>query len=64
MGDAVFAYLYWVWAKRPYDVAGLQKFFSERAEKKLQKKNRIDFDDYQQTLQAISVLKMRLKQIE
>jgi hypothetical protein len=30
LGDAVLAYFFWVWTKKPYSLQGLRDFFFER----------------------------------
>lgn len=49
LGDAICAYFFWIWSKRPYSMLGLQDFFFERKKKKLIKKRNLDYDNFLKT---------------
>jgi len=47
LSDAIAAYLFWLWAGRPWDIEGLKNFFFERRLKKLFKKRHINQEKYE-----------------
>jgi len=47
LSDVIAAYLFWLWAGRPWDVEGLKTFFFERRLKKLLKKRHINREKYE-----------------
>lgn len=56
LSDGIAAYLFWIWAGKPWDVEGLKSHFFERRLKKLLKKNNISYEKYkllEQTKQEI-----------
>ena len=47
LSDAIAAYLFWLWAGRPWDVEGLKNHFFERRLKKLLKKRCINKERFE-----------------
>ncbi len=47
LSDAIAAYLFWLWAGRPWDVEGLKTHFFERRLKKLLKKRCINKERFE-----------------
>ena len=47
LSDAIAAYLFWLWAGRPWDVEGLKTHFFERRLKKLLKKRCINKEGFE-----------------
>ena len=64
LGDAVCAYFFWVWSKKPYSVQGLADFFYERKQRRLIKRNNMDYDNFVKTEEAIKIIKERLKELQ
>jgi hypothetical protein len=64
LGDAICAYMFWIWTKRPYSLDSLREYFFEKKKKKLIKKNAIDYDNYLKTEEAIKIIRGRLKELE
>jgi len=64
LGDSLCAYLFWIWSKRPYSLDGLREHFFERKRQRLIKRNRLDYDSYVKTSEAIVIIKARLKELE
>jgi hypothetical protein len=46
LSDAVAAYMFWIWAGKPWDIEGLKQHFFDRRLKKLLKKNNISVDKF------------------
>jgi len=63
LGDAVMAYFFWIWSKRPYSLEGLRYFFYERKKNKLIKRFGVDYVTYLKTEEAIKIIKNRLKEL-
>lgn len=63
LGDAVCAYFFWIWSKKPYTVQGLSDFFFERKKLRLIKKNQMDYENYLKTEEAIKIIKHRLAEL-
>lgn len=64
LGDAICAYLFWIWSKKPYSLDGLKEFFYERKKNKLIKRQSVDFDNFLKTEEAIRIIKERLRELE
>lgn len=64
LGDVVIGYLFWIWSKKPYSIDGLKEFFYARKQRKLVKKNNIDYDNFLKTEEAIKIMKGRLRELE
>ena len=63
LGDAICAYFFWIWSKKPYSIAGLREFFFERKKKKLIKKYKLDFQNFVKNQEAIAIIKERLDEL-
>lgn len=63
LGDAALAYLFWVWSKKPYSLAGLREFFFERKKKKLIKRHGLDYSNFIRTEMAIKIIKERINEL-
>lgn len=64
LGDAIAAYFFWIWAKRPYSLEGLKDFFLTRKRNRLIKKHSVDYDNFVKTEEAIRIIKERLRELE
>ena len=64
LGDAIVAYFFWIWSKRPYSIGGLKEFFFERKKQKLIRKRGLDYENFLKTEEAIAIIKNRLRELE
>lgn len=64
LGDAICAYLFWIWSKRPYSIEGLREFFFERKKQRLIKRYGMDYENFLKTEEAIKIIKSRLRELE
>lgn len=46
LSDAIAAYMFWIWAGKPWDIDGIKNKFFERKLKKLLKKNNTSYEKY------------------
>ena len=64
LGDAICAYFFWIWSKKPYSINGVRDFFYERKKNKLIKKLNLDYENFEKTEEAINIIKSRLRELE
>lgn len=64
LGDAICSYFFWLWSGRPYTLDGLKLHFYKRRERKLIKKDQIDYENFLKTEEAIRIIKDRLKELD
>jgi hypothetical protein len=63
LGDACFAYFFWMWTKKGYSNQDLKGYFIEKRKKKLSRKFGFDEDEYLKIEIAIDLLKKRVKEL-
>ena len=61
--DAFFAYVFWVYTGKPWDLVGLQEHFSKKKMEKAMKKNHFNLDKYESKKRAIAAIEARLKDL-
>jgi hypothetical protein len=60
LSDGVAAYMFWIWAGKPWDVEGLKSHFFERKLRKLLKKNHVSYEKYELLLHTKNEIMARL----
>ena len=64
LGDTLVGYFFWIWSGKPYSLEGLKQHFFERKQRKMIKKNQIDYSNYLKTEEAIRIIKDRIKELD
>jgi len=62
LSDAIAAYLFWLWAGKPWDVDGLKHHFFERRLRKQLKSMNISYDKYKLLEQTKAELMRKLSE--
>lgn len=60
LSDAIAAYLFWLWAGKPWDIDGLKSHFFERRQRKLFKKLNVSYEKYRLLEQTKAELMKKL----
>lgn len=61
--DAFFAYVFWVYTGKPWDLVGLQEHFSKKKMEKAIKKNNFNLAKYESKKRAIAAIEERLRNL-
>jgi hypothetical protein len=64
LGDALVAYLFWIWTKSSYGIETVQQYFFEKRKRKLSKRFGFDEEQYEKVQSAIEVMQKRLRELK